>query len=168
MAPRGRFLNLLHETRRLPVLVDEADRLRGALLARERVRVLVRLPGHVLKVVDVRPQDLPVEARVLELDLAAEVERELLGHGLAPREERHLGVAPDEHVVEGRPRAVDQIQGVLREAARVAEPQKLLVDDLDALVDLHGALVAHPHRRERLEGGISRGKLNGVITDVAP
>jgi hypothetical protein len=52
-----------------PVGVHEQHRLRGALLPAARVRVLVALPRHVRLVGHIRPQDLPVEARILQKHL---------------------------------------------------------------------------------------------------
>jgi hypothetical protein len=58
-------------TGRDPVLVHEQDGLRAALLAAARVRVLVALPGHVVRLSHVGAQDLPVKAGVLQEDLRA-------------------------------------------------------------------------------------------------
>ena len=45
------------------------------------------LPDDVLHLARVRAKDLPVEARILELDPPAQVGRQLLGHRLRPSDE---------------------------------------------------------------------------------
>ena len=66
MSTGGKSEKAGRRTRGRPVLVHEQDGLRAALLAAARVRVLVALPGHVVRLSHIRSQDLPVEARVLQ------------------------------------------------------------------------------------------------------
>ena len=49
-----------------PVLVHEEDGLRAALLAAARIRILVGLPRHIVHVAHIWPQQLPVEAGILQ------------------------------------------------------------------------------------------------------
>ena len=60
--------------------MHEEDALCGALLAAARVRVLVTLPRDIVHLSHVRAENLPVEARVFEVRLAAHLQREPLGN----------------------------------------------------------------------------------------
>jgi len=52
-----------------PILVHEEQGLRAAFLSAAGIGILVALPGHVVHIADIRPQNLPVEACILEEDL---------------------------------------------------------------------------------------------------
>jgi hypothetical protein len=58
------------------------------------------LPRDVLHLSHVGTEDFPVESRILELDAAAQVERELLGDCLRACEEAHARVAIDDQLIE--------------------------------------------------------------------
>lgn len=76
VAASGHVSQLVDQAGLLPVLVHDQDRLSRALLAAERVGVLVARVRDVVEVVDVGTQDFPVESSVLDLDLAAVVPEE--------------------------------------------------------------------------------------------
>ena len=61
-----------------PVAVLEQDGLCTALLACGGVGILVALPGHVVEVCHIRPEDLPVKARILQVHLQGEGVRQRL------------------------------------------------------------------------------------------
>lgn len=144
-----------------PVGVHEEDGLRAALLARARVRVLVALPGHVVDVAHVGAQDLPVEARVLDANAAAQVGGQLLRDGVAAGEERVAGLAAQEDVVDDGALAVDVVHVLLRHARRVQHAQELLHGDGDAGVDVQQRLVAHVEGAHELEHGDLDGEVEG-------
>ena len=60
---------MLNVTLADPVAVLEEDGLRAALLARGCIRILVTLPGHVLKVRHIWPKDLPVKPCIFQVHL---------------------------------------------------------------------------------------------------
>mmetsp|Transcript_11058 Transcript_11058/g.28313 ORF Transcript_11058/g.28313 Transcript_11058/m.28313 type:complete len:252 (+) Transcript_11058:574-1329(+) len=126
-----------------PLLVRYQHRLRRALLARGRVGVLVRLPHYVVDGSWVRPEDLPIEAGVLELHLAVEVDGELLGDALRAREEAHPRVTPHHDFVHHRPIAVDVVNVCGRQSAMMEHPDELLHADRHPPVDFDERLIAH-------------------------
>ena len=68
---RGKLLHAVKYAQLDPVGVCKEDRLGAALLAAACVRVLVTLPSNVGQVgrSGVRPQDLPIKARILQENL---------------------------------------------------------------------------------------------------
>mmetsp|Transcript_87318 Transcript_87318/g.208881 ORF Transcript_87318/g.208881 Transcript_87318/m.208881 type:complete len:347 (-) Transcript_87318:208-1248(-) len=147
--------------RRCPVLVHEEHGLCAALLAREAVGVVVRLPGHVLHVCHVGAQDLPVEACVLQLYLALEIHRQFVRHLLRAREESHPGIPAQQNLIEHRAVAVDEVHIGFGHATGMQHPQELLHDNGHLYVHLRGALVAHKYGRERLQAANLQGEVEG-------
>mmetsp|Transcript_19793 Transcript_19793/g.41168 ORF Transcript_19793/g.41168 Transcript_19793/m.41168 type:complete len:289 (-) Transcript_19793:188-1054(-) len=106
----GRVLrHLLEDACLLPVVMDEADALGAALLAAASICILVALPGDVLKVVDVRPKDLPVEARIFNADLALQIQGEVLCSGRGACELRDTERCFCQEVTHGPPAAMYQV-----------------------------------------------------------
>jgi hypothetical protein len=68
--------------------VHEQNALRAALLPAAGVGILVALPGHIIKVVNIGAQDLPVKARVLQEHLQAVQEG---GTGKAVQQSKWVG-----------------------------------------------------------------------------
>ena len=56
-----------------PVAVLEEYGLRAALLPRGSIGILVALPGHIVKVCHIRPQNLPVEPSIFQVHLQHQV-----------------------------------------------------------------------------------------------
>mmetsp|Transcript_39423 Transcript_39423/g.84007 ORF Transcript_39423/g.84007 Transcript_39423/m.84007 type:complete len:220 (+) Transcript_39423:679-1338(+) len=108
-AQGGSLSELLYDAEVHPLLVRDEHRLRRALLPREGVRVLVALPDHELHLRRVRPEDLPVEARVLELDPPLELDRQLVSNRLRASEEAHPTVALHHELVHHGPVGVDVV-----------------------------------------------------------
>mmetsp|Transcript_93525 Transcript_93525/g.273861 ORF Transcript_93525/g.273861 Transcript_93525/m.273861 type:complete len:289 (+) Transcript_93525:238-1104(+) len=109
LAARRVLRHLLDDACLLPVVVDEADALGAALLAAASICILVALPGDVLKVVDVRPKDLPVEACIFNTDLALQIQGEVLCSGRGACELRDTERCLCQEVAHGPPAAMYQV-----------------------------------------------------------
>ena len=120
---------LTHHVKLHPIVVSDEHRLRGALLATRGVRILVRLPHDVVDLRRIGPKDLPVESRVLELHLTAQVDGQFLRHALRAGEEAHLAVALHHDLVHHRPVAVDEVDVGLRQPNVVEHADELLHHD---------------------------------------
>jgi len=134
-----------------PVVVRDQHRLRRALLARRRVGVLVALPHDVVHFGRIGSEDLPVEARVLELHLASQVDGELLGDGLRAGEKAHARVAAHHDLVHHGAVAVDVVDVRRGQSAVDEHPNVLLHADGHLPVDLAQRLVAHEEGGARLQ-----------------
>mmetsp|Transcript_43423 Transcript_43423/g.72371 ORF Transcript_43423/g.72371 Transcript_43423/m.72371 type:complete len:303 (+) Transcript_43423:84-992(+) len=122
----GQRLHLLQQPQGLVVLVHEHDGLRAALLSAAGVRVLVALPGRVVHILHVRPEDLPVEASVFDLHFPRQRLGEVLRRAARARELRRPHMWALEKVLHHRPIAVHDVHVRERHAAVVQQAHKLL------------------------------------------
>mmetsp|Transcript_129314 Transcript_129314/g.335328 ORF Transcript_129314/g.335328 Transcript_129314/m.335328 type:complete len:318 (-) Transcript_129314:119-1072(-) len=131
--------------------MDEQHRLSGALLAAERICVLVRLPHHEVHIIRVRTQDLPIKAGILQLDFAFQVQGKLLRDVLRPGEQCHPCVAIYQQLVHHGASAVNQVHICSRKPNMVHHPQELLHAQLHLFINLGCHLVAHEDARHCLK-----------------
>mmetsp|Transcript_23162 Transcript_23162/g.58028 ORF Transcript_23162/g.58028 Transcript_23162/m.58028 type:complete len:219 (-) Transcript_23162:804-1460(-) len=134
----------------------------AALLTGASIRVLIALiRHHVVKVPlgHVGPQNLPVEAPALNLDLAVQRLGEALGDARATGELRHSGARRDEEGLHDAPRCVDEVEVRPGQPAVVQQPDKLLHHGRHPVAGLEGGPVAHVESSHQLQDGDLEGEV---------
>mmetsp|Transcript_13912 Transcript_13912/g.29726 ORF Transcript_13912/g.29726 Transcript_13912/m.29726 type:complete len:446 (+) Transcript_13912:293-1630(+) len=154
-------LDLIQEPGGHVVLMRKENGLRGALLAGAGVGVLVALPGDVVHVLHVGAQNLPVEARVLDLHLAGQLPREVLRGAAAPGELRGAHGGLLEQRLHDGPVAVDDVHVRRGHAAVVQQPHELLRHQRGGGRVLSQHLVAHVEGAHELQHGDLQGEVEG-------
>mmetsp|Transcript_22759 Transcript_22759/g.63199 ORF Transcript_22759/g.63199 Transcript_22759/m.63199 type:complete len:224 (+) Transcript_22759:1204-1875(+) len=132
-----------------------------ALLPLAGIGILVALPCNVVHVGDVRAKDLPVEACILQLDLAIHVRTDLLGDPLAACEEGVARAGLQEHLVHSLAWAVEQVHISEGHAAVMEQAQVLLRHHTDLGVDVQEDLVAHVEGTHQLQDRDLEGEVEG-------
>lgn len=89
---------------------------------------MIRLPTNILKILDIRTQNLPVESSILNPNLAMSFLSQMLGNLTAASKLYQLEVSLVNDVLHGLVAAVDEVHILGRHAACSGEMEKLLHD----------------------------------------
>jgi hypothetical protein len=151
----GLTLHSLKQVRLLPIFVHKEDRLRGALLARVRVRILVALPRDVVNLLlllgHVWPKDFPVESPVFELYFPGQFPCQMLANSAGSCEKRVFDIALNQDFFHGGTISVKEVQVFFRQATVVEHADPLLKHNVAPSVTLNNGLVAHEESAHHLQ-----------------
>lgn len=102
------------------------NRLSRTFLSTGRIGILIRLPAYILEIFNIRPQNFPIEARILDPNLAMGKLRQMFGNLAAPCELDQSEIGILYYVFHGGVAAVDEVYIGCWHPAGLGEEEELL------------------------------------------